>query len=216
MNSKLVTKTTLRYFRVIPCSISVGIIFTGCGYYPHNHAAIAIPDGETITFTASVVPETIKKRETKYDDIIKTESLASATWKIPSENLFISPSLFYIGLGSGVGYIFETRTVLAGFAGVSFLPTSLASGISVSQAISNHYFIEYRLNYSKLQYQDCAFGCFESDEGELATYHTLNFATLFGMFYSEFHVEASSFNKEYVTYGLSIGMQIFKKGKVRP
>jgi hypothetical protein len=191
--------------------IFLPIILIGCGYYPHNQAAIAIPDKQTITITGAVIPTTVKKKANENDDIIRIESLASMTWKFGDEKLFVSPSLFYIGLGSGVGYIFDTKTVVASFIGTSFYPTSLASGVSISQAILDHYFIEYRLNYSMLHYKNCTYGCIEGDESELSTYNTINFAAKFGMFYSEFNVEAASLKKEYLTYGLSMGVQIKAK-----
>jgi hypothetical protein len=191
--------------------VLASVLLAGCGYYPRNQAAVAIPSENTLTFTGSVLPTKIRKKANEYDEIIRMESLTGATWKFESDKIFISPSLYYIGFGSGVGYIFDTGTVLSGFVGTSFFPASPASGLSISQAILKHYFIEYRLNYAKLHYEDCAFGCFESGEGEFNAYHTLNFATLFGMFYSEFNLEATSLKREYLSYGISAGVQIHMK-----
>jgi hypothetical protein len=180
----------------------------GCGYYPHNQAAIAIPGDKTITVTGAVIPTTVNKKENEYDDIIRMESLASVTWKLGFGKFFLSPSLFPMGLGTGVGYIFDTKTVIAPFAGISFYPVSYASGISVSQGILDHLFIEYRLNHSMLHYQYCAFGCFMGEPSEFSVYHTINFAARFGMFYSEINMETADFKKDYLTYGLSMGVQI--------
>lgn len=180
----------------------------GCGYYPHNQAAIAIPRNKTITITGAVIPTTVRDKANEFDDVMRTESLASITWRLGADKLFVSPSLFYIGLGSGIGYIFDTKTVLSSFIGTSFYPVSLATGISISQAFLDHYFVEYRLNHSMLHYQYCAFGCFEGDGSEFSTYNTINLAAKFGMFYSEINMQAANHRNEYWSYGLSMGVQV--------
>lgn len=195
--------------------VSIPVFLIGCGYYPRNQAAIAVPANKTLTFTGSVLPTKVKTKENEFDEIVRMESLTGATWKFESDKIFISPSLYYLGFGSGVGYIFSSKTVLAGYIGMSFLPFSQASGLSVSQAILNHYFIEYRLNYSKLHYLNCAFSCYEEDGGELSVYHTFNLATLFGPFYSEFSMEVIKMRKDYIFYGISAGVQIHLKSEIK-
>lgn len=200
----------VRIIRLLFGALLTPFLLIGCGYYPHNQAAVAVPGGQTLTMTGAILPTKVRMKGNEYDDIVRLESLTSATWKLGTGNIFLSPSLFYLGFGSGAGYVFDSKTVVAGFAGTSFYPVSLASGISVSQAFLRHYFIEYRLNYSKLHYENCAFGCYETDEGEFRTYHTLDFAMLFGKFYSEFNLETADLKKEYLTYGISVGVQIHK------
>lgn len=155
-----------------------------------------------------MIPTTVKKKANEFDEIIRMESLASITWKLGPDKLFISPSLYYLGIGSGLGYVFDTKTVISSFTGFSFYPFSLASGISVSQGILDHYFIEYRLNHSMLHYQDCAFGCFMGEQSEFSAFHTFNLAAKFGKFYSEINLGTADFKMDYLTFGLSMGVQI--------
>jgi hypothetical protein len=195
------------------------LAIAGCAYYPPNHSPnFSVPGksgGPTINLPPVLLsndgnPGAYRLGASEY---ARFNSAFSYDLNFHSGDFFLSPSVYLLGIGTGVGYQYHNRTSVAVNSGMGILPVSYSAGVSVSQRIHNRAYFTYGFNVASLHKVDCSGICMMENTSKAAPYH--HFSVLFmntDFRFIDIHVDYMKGGETDLEPGVTLGFteEIFK------
>lgn len=185
------------------------LCFVGCSYYPPNYGPIVAYPANSLSVAISPMPSMlIKPKDTSdHADYKRYGTIASLDFHYKFSNFYYTPSVYILGIGQGVSYVFQENTVLSGSLGLSLLPASFGSALSISQAFfQKRVFLAYAFNWSNFHSEHCVGICTLSDEGKPVAFNHLSLGFLINrMFLLDFRVDAFGLASENPFFGITLG-----------
>ena len=133
-------------------------------------------------------------------------SIFSYDYHLRLGDFHFSPSLYYLGMGAGAGYIFKENTVISASIGGSIYPETYGSGLSISESFNKNLFLTYAFNLAQFNHETCIGICYLEDEGSLVDYHHFSAAVLISkLIYIDFRADMISTSTKNIAFGVTFG-----------
>jgi hypothetical protein len=201
----------------------MSLLLFGCAYTPPNFGPVIAHQegsrGPRINLPTAEFSErgVVSEPFLGAHEYARINSVFSYDFHLRNRYFHFSPSIYYLGFGSAVGFILDNRTVVSFNSGISFLPIAYSSGISVSQSFYEKVFLGYGYNWASVNKVNCAGVCVLENEKVIIGYHRLGLSYLHsGTYFVEAQANVTNESKVKLGLGIAVGAFLKMKGKASP
>lgn len=193
------------------------LLLVGCGFTPPNYSQLLLHEGGGASYAMNVPFWVFQSNFGNADaSSINTSTRLNTPWSADFHyrlsRFHLSPSLYFLGAGMGMGYLHRDRAVISLTSGISAEPLRADYGIKWSQRIHGPLFATYGWNFAHRRFQKCSGPCLMLSDSPLGNYQHLSLGLVRSGFLLDLHADYVPGPGKGFSFGMTVqGFRPFRR-----